>query len=231
MVELGATAPGGAEPFGGADLLRPAATPAGRIGPNAITQLAAALLAGAGAAGQLEVFERAGLTQYLTAPPERMVDEHAVAALHQALVAACGPAAARAIAADAGRRTGGYLLAHRIPRPAQRLLRWLPADLAARALMAAIRRHAWTFAGSGRLLIASGRPWQLTIEHCPICRQLATGAPACAFYVGALEHLFQALVHPLASVEETQCAAAGAPACRFALAWPTGRSARAPSQA
>ena len=47
-------------------------------------------------------------------------------------------------------RTGDYLLAHRIPKPVQALLKRLPAPLAARVLLAAITRHAWTFAGSGR---------------------------------------------------------------------------------
>ncbi len=205
---------------------RPLPDPAGRIGPNAITQLAAALLEGRGPAEQRLVFEHAGLAHYLADPPGQMVDEREVAGLHQALVLRFGPAAARSIAAEAGRRTGCYLLAHRIPRPAQRLLRCLPAGLAARFLLAAIRRHAWTFAGTGHLLVQPGRPYQLTIKGCPICRRLSASEPACDFYVGALQLLFRQLVHPLATVQETACAAAGAPACRFILAWPPGRLAR-----
>jgi divinyl protochlorophyllide a 8-vinyl-reductase len=68
-----------------------------------------------------------------------------------------GPAMAAEVARDAGLRTADYLLANRIPKPVQVLLKHLPAPLAARVLLSAIRRHAWTFRRQ-RQLHARGRP-------------------------------------------------------------------------
>ena len=115
---------------------------------------------------------------------------------------------------DAGRRTGDYLLAHRIPRAVQRVLRCVPAPLASRVLLSAIRRLAWTFAGSGTFdATAAPRP-RLTIAGNPLCRELQASAPVCAY-----EHLFRALVHPDATVTEVTCEATGAVACVFEVRW------------
>ena len=194
----------------------------GRIGPNAITRVAEALRARLGAPGTRTLFEHAGLVAYVDAPPQAMVDEAEVIALHAALRADLGEAPARAVAADAGRRTAGYLLAHRIPRPAQRLLKWLPARLAAALLLRAIAGHAWTLAGSGAFSARvgwPGRPVVLQIEHNPLCRGLRTAEPACDFYTAVFQRLFEVLVHPRAQVVETACEARGDPACRFELRW------------
>ena len=131
---------------------------AGRIGPNAITRVAEVLLPRLGAGTTAAIFERAGLQAYLAHPPQSMVDEAEVSRLHRALRAVVGEAGAREVAFEAGTRTGDYLLAHRIPKPVQWLLRHLPAPLAARVLLAAIRRHAWTFAGSGEFTVRAGHP-------------------------------------------------------------------------
>jgi hypothetical protein len=75
------------------------------------------------------------------------------------------------VARSAGRRTADYLLAHRIPKPVQALLKALPARLAARVLLSAIARHAWTFAGSGVFSASTGaraRPscWRSATTRC-----------------------------------------------------------------
>jgi divinyl protochlorophyllide a 8-vinyl-reductase len=196
--------------------------PIGRIGPNAITRVAEALLPRLGAPGTRRLFEHAGLAAYVDAPPQAMVDEAEVIALHAALRAELGNTQAKDVAADAGRRTAEYLLAHRIPRPAQRLLTWLPAPLAARVLLRAIGGHAWTFAGSGHFSARvgwRGRPVILQIEGNPLCRGLRTDAPACDFYTAVFQRLFEVLVHPRAQVIETACEARGDPACRFEVRW------------
>ena len=41
--------------------------------------------------------------------------------------------------------------------------------------------------------------------------------PMCAFYAGALEHLFQQLITTEARVMETECMALGDATCRFRL--------------
>ena len=191
----------------------------GRIGPNAIVRVAEALEARLGAQVARSLFESAGLLRHWTHPPADMVNESDVACLQAALRAALGADLARFIARDAGRRTGDYLLAHRIPRPAQRLLGLLPPPLAARALARAIARHAWTFAGSGTFAFAPGRPFRLSIAGCPLCRDIRAEAPACDYYAATFERIFRALASPRARVTETACQAAGAAACVFAVAW------------
>jgi divinyl protochlorophyllide a 8-vinyl-reductase len=188
-----------------------------RIGPNAITRLAEALIAARGSAE--DVFARARLTHYLAEPPETMVDERDVTALQQALRAALDAEDARAIGFDAGQRTGDYLLAHRIPKPAQRILRLLPAGAASKMLLQAVAKHAWTFSGSGDFSYSIDRPVRVRIRDCPLCRGQQAEAPVCDFYRGAFDRLFTTLVNRRTQVRETQCQALGADACVFEMRW------------
>jgi divinyl protochlorophyllide a 8-vinyl-reductase len=194
--------------------------PRARIGPNAITRVAESLRAGAGEAVAVSVFTRAGLLGHLSQPPQHMVDEADVLSLHMALRAALGAEAADAVAGDAGRRTGDYLLAHRIPRFAQVILKLLPASLAARALLTAVGKHSWTFAGSGTFSVDMGPPLVLSIRNNPLCRGVVTPQPSCTFYAATFERLFQALVHPHTKVREVSCEACGDDCCRFDVSWP-----------
>jgi len=197
-----------------------AAIPVGaRIGPNAITQLATALQVHVGRHHTRRVFRAAGLLSYLDMPPRQMVDERDVIDLYQALHAELGTGAALQVAAEAGRATARYLLERRIPRPLQWALRLLPAQVAAQLLLTAIRRHAWTFAGSGTFAWQSGRPIVLLLSGNPMCRGLASATPSCSFYAATFEILFRTLVHRSARVVECDCEAAGATACRFEVRW------------
>ncbi len=190
-----------------------------RIGPNAITQLAAALTECLGAAESRRLLAAAGLDRYAADPPQAMVGEAEVTALHRVLRAELPHGAREAVCRDAGRRTALYLLEHRIPRLVRALLAALPAQAASHLLLAAIRRHAWTFAGSARFSAVSGKPVGLSIEGCALCRGATLDAPACAYYAATFEGLFRALVHPQARAAETACAACGADACRFEVRW------------
>ena len=192
----------------------------GRIGPNAVIRLAEALREQEGEAATVAVFERAGLAAYLGTPPSAMVRETDVAALHRALQRELGARRARRIARLAGGKTGDYLLAHRIPRAVQRVLRIAPAPLAGRVLLAAIGRNAWTFCGSGRFRAAAGVPVRVTIAGNPLCGDVDGEATACDFYAGTFERLFRALVHDGAVVDETHCEGRGDAACLFEIRWP-----------
>jgi divinyl protochlorophyllide a 8-vinyl-reductase len=198
----------------------------GRIGPNAITRVAEVLPVRVGRTVTAQVFERAGLARYLHEPPQAMVDETEVRRLHGVLREALGDAEARAVARAAGTRTADYLLAHRIPRPVQHLLKALPAPLAARVLLAAIGRHAWTFAGSGhysaRCAWRRGPPVVLTIRGNPLCKGLATTTPACDYYAATFERLFHVLVQARSQVREVACEACGDPECRLEIDWRRG---------
>jgi divinyl protochlorophyllide a 8-vinyl-reductase len=196
----------------------------GRIGPNAIVQVGVALSEAVGHAGAARLFDAAGLHGLLASPPVAMVDERDVVRLHAAIRAGLVADVATAVAADAGRRTGDYLLAHRIPRAAQRILRLLPRGVAARTLLAAIARHSWTFAGSGAFSYRLADPRAdgritVQIEGCPLCRDASADVPQCAFYAATFERLFRALVAPGTVVTEIRCEATGGEACVFLVAW------------
>ena len=183
--------------------------PVARVGPNAIVQTGAALIALEGLATAQAVFERAGLADALIAPPAAMVAQTDAAKLHRAVTATLSDDRARAVAWEAGLRTGSYILAHRIPKPIKLLLAVMPARLAGRALVSNIERHAWTFAGSGRVTARAGDPAVIEIKDNP----LAT--PDCPWHAAVFTRLFQTLVSTRASVRSTACCARGDPACRF----------------
>ena len=191
----------------------------GRIGPNAIIRVAEVLPQRVGTRVTASLFESAGLAHYLREPPRAMVDEAEVLRLHEVLRRELGWPLAREVSREAGRRTGEYLLAHRIPSLVQVLLKGLPAALAARVLLKAITRHAWTFAGSGAFTAQPGTPVRLKIQRNPMCRGVQADAPACDFYTATFERLFRELVHPHSRVVETSCEAVGADACRFEIRW------------
>ncbi|MEQ8404216.1 MAG: bacteriochlorophyll 4-vinyl reductase [Oceanicaulis sp.] len=185
---------------------------AGLIGPNTVLQTEAALIAEGGPELARRVFERAGLAALLRNRPEAMIDQALARALFDALFAELPEPRARTLAAEAGRLTGAYILAHRIPKAAQAILKLLPARLAGPMLLKSIARHAWTFAGSGVCAVDAGPPVQLTITGNPIA------IPGCVWHAGVLEVLFQTLVSAKAQVRHTRCEHAGARACTFEVA-------------
>lgn len=189
---------------------------AGRIGPNALLQLAPVLEARGGRALRERVFLAGGVDALPS--EDGLMDEAPAGAVHRALRQVL-PGEAPEIAAEAGRRTGDYILAHRIPALAQRVLRLLPPALAARLLTRAIAQHAWTFAGSGRFRVASVSPPVFEIADNPITRGERAATPVCHWHAAVFERLFSELVHPAATCVESSCSAAGGGVCRFELRW------------
>lgn len=189
------------------------------IGPNAITRMAEALGAMAGDARRRDIFAAAGIASYLAAPPTRMIPEIDVAHLHRAAIDTLGEARAAEISREAGRLTGDYLLANRIPKPAQRVLKLLPRPLAARILVKAIARHAWTFAGGGAFTYDFTPRLTLRLQGSPICKGLRTHDPACSYFAATFERVFGEMLGPTLRVVETECEATGAPACVFEVRW------------
>lgn len=189
-----------------------------RIGPNAIIRVAEALVQMQGRGVAADVFAAAGLSEALAHPPRGMVPEAQVMRLHTVLRALLGIPAARAIGAEAGRRTAHYLLGHRVPRPLVLLLPRLPAWLSARVLLGAISRHSWTFAGSAAFSARAGRPVEVGLAGCAICRGAHEAGPLCDYYGETLAGLFHELVSRDCTAAQVSCAASGAQACRFELA-------------
>jgi divinyl protochlorophyllide a 8-vinyl-reductase len=191
------------------------------VGPNAILQSAEALRAEGGVPLMREVFARAGLDHMVRHPPETMVAEGDAAALHRAIRDTLDPDRAETVAREAGRLTGDYILAHRIPPRAQAALRALPAGLAGRMLLIAIKRHAWTFAGSGKVSITAF-PMTLAITGNPLA------APGCPWHCAVLQTLFRRLVEVETEVRVTTCDASGDRDCRFHIDRPHAAKRRPP---
>lgn len=191
----------------------------GRVGPNAIIRVFEALETRHGRDEVESLFRYAGLSRYLGALPEAMVDEQEAIDLQRALREKLGIEEARAVSRDAGSRTGDYLLARRIPRPAQAILSILPAKLASRTLLKAIQGNAWTFVGTGVFEADPSFPPRLKITDSPLCRGAQADQPLCDFYAGTFERLYRRLVHPGTVVTEVACHANGAPNCVFEARW------------
>ena len=185
-----------------------------RIGPNAVLQLVPVLDAHLGTDQRCALLAEAGIG--ILPDGTAMIDEAPVARLHQALRIR-HPAVARRLARRAGLATGNYILKNRIPLPAQRLLRTLPAWLSARLLARAIAQHAWTFAGSGHFRVATGRPLAFEIDDNPVVRGERAVAPVCDWHAAVFERLYCALVADDYVVQESKCAARGDGVCRFEL--------------
>ena len=183
-----------------------------RIGPNSVLQLAQVLDACVGEAARHRLLIEAGLSAL---PPDNgLMPEGPAARLHQALRQRY-PDQASALAQEAGERTGDYILAHRIPPFAQRLLRILPRQLATRMLADAIGKHAWTFAGSGEFRVLRRRPLTFALHDNPIVRGEKADSALCHWHAAVFQRLFNTLVSPDIRCTETHCCALGAPACRF----------------
>jgi len=189
------------------------------VGPNAITRMAEALTSRCGETLCGDVFATAGLSHYLASPPTRMIPEAEVAALHRAAIVSLGEERADEVSREAGRLTGEYLLAHRIPVLAQRVLKRLPPALASRILAAAIARHAWTFVGGGEFSYTFSGALTLRLKDSPICKDIRTQEPACGYFAATFERVFGEILGPSLRVIETECEAAAAPACLFEVRW------------
>jgi divinyl protochlorophyllide a 8-vinyl-reductase len=188
-----------------------------RIGPNAIVCTLEAVRERIGPPAADHLLRCAELDAYRDGRPTAMVPEIDVSLLYCALRAQLGEADAEAVARDAGYKTARYILAHRIPAPAQVALRLLPPRLSAPLLLWAIGRHTWTFAGSASVAFATGPPVRIELTGCVICRGVVGHAACCVYYAAAFEGLFRALVSARAAATEIACAAQGAKGCVFEI--------------
>lgn len=186
-----------------------------RIGPNAILQFVPVLEGAVGVDETAHMLAMAGIIT-LPDPARGLIDEGPAARLHQAVRQAL-PGDAASLSAEAGRRTGDYILVHRIPKPAQRMLRNLPARIAAPILSRAIAKHAWTFCGSGAFRLVSSWPPVFEIADNPVVRGEVSDVPLCHWHAAVFERLFGAICGPGWRAVETGCCAQGHDACRFEL--------------
>lgn len=170
---------------------------AAQIGPNAIIQTIDVLQHRYGTAATTTLLHHTAhpdlqaLNQSL---PTSMVAEDLFHTLVAKLEQALGAATTASVLEQSGQQTADYLLAHRIPRPFQQLVRPLPARAGLALFLAAIKQHAWTFVGSGSFAasgILSRSDPRLTLTLPPMARP-----PVAAFYAGTFSRLFQTLISP-----------------------------------
>ena len=183
----------------------------GRVGPNAIIQLGNALRDRFGADETVGFFDRHGFGALIEKPPTEMIDQSIPAMLMRALWDDFDHATASGIAGDAGRRTADYIVANRIPRIARALFRVTPRRRAARMLLRAIERHAWTFAGSGVCETSGTDPYLISIRDNPLA------LPQCDWHVAVFERLFRRLVSGGAVVRHVDCCRNGGAVCTFEI--------------
>ena len=195
------------------------------IGPNAIIQLVETLRAHWGNQETRKLLDAVGQGLYFEKPPRDMVPQTEVAALHQKLYELVDCQEFKRLSAEAGRRTGDYLLANRIPAPVQWVLKHLPDALAARVLSRAIQKHAWTFAGSGVFTYYWNSRLMFSIAGNPITAGLHSDIPICDYYAGTFERIFRVIVNDNWRAIERTCEASGATACLFEICAPTDGSA------
>jgi len=189
------------------------ANAAGLIGPNAILQALPVLDDLLGRDGRRHMLSRAGIAE--VPDGTEMIPEALAARLHRQIRLDVPEAAAR-VSVAAGVATADYILANRIPKPAQIVLRILPAGPAARVLSRAIARHAWTFAGSGQFTVRD--PWRFEIVNNPLVRGEAAPGCLCHWHAAVFARLYQVLVAPGCTCREVTCGAQGAGArCRFEI--------------
>ena len=187
-----------------------------RIGPNVVIQTYHALVArGDPDLAEGVLLDATGRTPAML--PGAMVDEREAIAIVHRVRQVLDDEGAAAVLADAGHRTARYLLAHRIPRFAQAIMKAAPAGLAFRFLANAMARHAWTFAGSGRFEWTTEPRTLLRLHACPMCRDVRASRPFCDYYAATFDTLVRTLVSPRLAVREVQCRALGDPCCEFAV--------------
>jgi divinyl protochlorophyllide a 8-vinyl-reductase len=161
------------------------------IGPNAVLQTVAVMEERLGHAETQAILADAQIARLPSG--KHMIPEVLALRLHRWL-ALHDPLDALAIAEEAGRRTADYIIAHRIPRAVEWLLRCLPARLAAPLLMAAIRKHAWTFVGAGAFLPLDA--WHFTIDRTQARDALPPPESLFLWYAAVFTRLYRALVVP-----------------------------------
>jgi divinyl protochlorophyllide a 8-vinyl-reductase len=195
-----------------------------RIGPNAIIQTVQVLRDQYGRAEADTLLEQGGQVHLLHELPSTMVDEAEFHTLVRALLEQIGPEQTDQVLYESGQRTADYLLAHRIPRPFQRLVQMplLPRRVGLHLLLWAISKHAWTFVGSGAFRFAvTNRPTiRVTVTHPSVI-------PVARFYGGTFAHLVYVLIDQQSSMQiDTSQPPDGSIECVYTLTLHSGKQSK-----
>ncbi len=201
--------------------IAPALSGGALIGPNAVLQTVAAMQQVLGQGASRAILDDAQITA-LPSGAHMIPEVHALR-LHRWL-ALHAPLACLDIAAEAGARTADYIIAHRIPKPAAWLLRRLPAWAAAPLLMAAIRKHAWTFIGAGTFTTRGA--WAFTIDRSTAGDPVLPPESLFHWYAAVFTRLYQNMVAADCICRIVPARAASADARRYSITRDDGRHQR-----
>ncbi|MGB5255625.1 MAG: bacteriochlorophyll 4-vinyl reductase [Woeseiaceae bacterium] len=183
------------------------------IGPNAVIQTLRAIRQLQGPEIASALAADAGISEQ---QPNAMIPEANFVRLVAALRAHLSVDRSAPILARAGSLTATYVAANRIPRIFKLVLRLLPARLALPLLLAAFRRHAWTFAGRSQFWVVGAFPGQIVLDDAPTCRRASADSCSGEYYAAAFEGLLT-LACANVRVREVACRSRGARDCRFAI--------------
>ncbi|WP_086608505.1 bacteriochlorophyll 4-vinyl reductase [Erythrobacter donghaensis] len=186
--------------------------PGALIGPNAVLQAVAVMEERLGHAETAAILADAQIARLPSG--EHMIPEIEAHRLHRWL-ALHDPMGALVIAEEAGARTADYIIANRIPRAVVWSLRRLPAMLAAPLLMAAIRKHAWTFVGAGTFAAAGA--WRFTIDRARADDPMPPPDSLFGWYAAVFTRLYRVLVTPDCTCEIDSDDAPRGPSRSFAI--------------
>ncbi|MEM6533907.1 MAG: bacteriochlorophyll 4-vinyl reductase [Myxococcota bacterium] len=180
-----------------------------RIGPNAVIQTL----------GALRVLEGATLAEALRTEadlpdpiPLQMIPERWFLDLVHHVRRVLPRDRAEAVLNRSGYGTADYVARNRIPSLVRLAFKILPRQIAVPLLLRAIRKHAWTFVGAGRMRLL---PSAIELADCPTCRE--SGQPFSGGYYAAAFQRLLVLADPRIRVRETECVARGHGACIFTL--------------
>jgi divinyl protochlorophyllide a 8-vinyl-reductase len=182
------------------------------IGPNAVLKAVEVMEERLGHAETQAILADAQITRLPSG--EHMIPEVEALRLHRWL-ALHDPMGAFVIAEEAGLRTADYIMANRIPRAVCWLLKRLPAALAAPMLMAAIRKHAWTFVGAGDF--ASDGAWAFTIDRSRAGDSVPPPDSLFHWYAAVFTRLYRALVAPGSACRMLEAEAGHIPRRAYAI--------------
>ena len=181
------------------------------IGPNAIVQTIGALTERYGELEAAAVLTEAAIGYTVERVPRTLVDERAFARLAQAVIARYGETEARIVFEESGRRTAEYVLANRLPKAIQTLIRSLPAPAGTWLLLRAIGSNASTFGASGTYAFELRPNVRIRVANPAFVHVPGV----CRYYAGAFTRLLQSLVDARLTLVEETCEREGNAACTF----------------
>ncbi|NWJ45810.1 MAG: bacteriochlorophyll 4-vinyl reductase [Chloroflexi bacterium] len=192
--------------------------PSGKIGPNSLIQTVRAMRRIYGDEKARRILEEGGQGFLWDHHPGEMIDEGEFITLARMLYSNLGVQETLPLLRLSGNLTGEYVLANRIPKFAQRIIKFLPRKLRLKVMLNAIGKNAWTFAGSGKYSFTLSPQLQINLDESIIRHAISkANVPVCSYYTGAFETLLKTLVDAHIQVEEIECAIRGDSRCVFQI--------------